>query len=121
MDLATPTQLQEKILLMLKRERELETALREARSHISRDSHPLLVQESGQDLKETPNLCGMRSVPPGNGNIPPSETPYAAEIDSASPEETQSADELSTAFGTLSMTTERGLKVSMNIISQLQH
>ena len=112
MTLATPTQLQEKILLMSKRERELETALREAQSRISRDYHPLLIQKSEQDLRETPNLGKLRSGRTGNGNAPPSEMPFATEIGSASPEETQSANDLSSAFGTLSITKGRGLKVS---------
>lgn len=112
MDLATPSQLQEKIMLMSKRERELETALREAQSHTSPDNHPLLVQKSGRDLRETPNMGGMHPGPIGNEIVPRSEVSYAVKTDSVSSNGTEPADELSSAFGTLSMTTERGLKVN---------
>ena len=110
-DLATSAQLERKITSMSKRERELEMALREAQCRVSRDKHPLLVQTPEADLRESLDQDEPLSGSTQSASTPQDKTHFVGEINTASPAEVETVDDLAGGFGTLSITPERGLKV----------
>ena len=95
--LDTSAQLLKKLKEMAIREKELEIALREAQSRISVDAHPLLNQAK-QSSQKAPTTGEASTELIGGGN--------------ASSDENDLEDDLSHTFGTLSITTDRGWKVS---------
>ena len=107
--LATPVQLNEKIRKMKDRVRSLEVALRQAHSRISPIIHPLLFT-SDYDVEQTPDISKLPPETEGNLDVA---APHSD--DKGSSQETSSTDNLSSAFGTLSITPGRGLKVSAKV------
>ena len=104
MVLATPVQLREKIQAMSYRVRELEEALEAAQVRISPDNHPLLLQTT-----EPEHARAM--IPDKTSSI----TINEEEADGTNP-----AAGLARTFGTLTITPERGLKVSDTIVLAAQ-
>ena len=96
MVLATPVQLHEKIQAMSYRVRELEEALEAAQVRISPDIHPLLLQ----------------TTEPGHGRAMIPDRTSSVTIKEEEAGETNPVGGLAGTFGTLTITPERGLKVS---------
>ena len=101
MILATPEQLDEKVQAMKWRIKELEEALQEAQALTSPDCHPLLQQIVKQ---ETPEAL-----------VPDEPPPDAVEGKGFLVGEPAPMDNLARTFGTLTLTPERGMKVSTSI------
>ena len=87
---------------MQTRESELEMALHEAQSRISENVHPLLAQTK-QSAQKAPTTHEAPTELRNDGGT--------------SPDEKNSEDDLSHMFGTLSITADRGWKVSIGIYS----
>ena len=110
--LATPVQLHEKIQKMNGRVHELEEALRQAQARVSPNAHPLLVQ----NIRRNPSVeksDRLLSVSGAHSDALFHDVPYGSE-EATPPKAMSPTDGLSRAFGTLSITPGRGLKVCLN-------
>ena len=106
MALATPAELNLKIQKMDARVRDLEAALQRAQSIISEEIHPLLVP--------TGTTPGLKSEEPILVSVSEDALPSVVSSTSYEPDKEEFTYGLSHAFGTLSITTDRGSKVSIN-------